>query len=130
MPIDSIPPPDPNDPDGPRRKKVYQSIVGSINWLACCTRPDIAPCLTFLASYLQAPSHQHYKSAIHALRYIYSTAEYGISYHSDARSTLQAFNHFPHHHDKEAYTDATPPSPSESHQLTAFSNACWGGAVR
>ena len=127
MPIDSIPPPDPNDPDGPRRKKVYQSIVGSINWLACCTRPDIAPCLTFLASYLQAPSHQHYKSAIHALRYIYSTAEYGISYHSDARSTLQAFNHFPHHHDKEAYTDATPPSPSESHQLTAFSDACWGG---
>ncbi|KAL7516710.1 hypothetical protein ACHAWF_000075, partial [Thalassiosira exigua] len=38
-----------------------------------------------------------------------------------------AFNHFPSHHDKEAYTDATPPSPSECHRLTAFSDACWGG---
>jgi len=42
---------------------------------------------------------------------------------------LQAFNHFPAHHDKEAYNDATPPSPSESHQLTAFSDACWGGQI-
>ncbi|EJK72714.1 hypothetical protein THAOC_05724, partial [Thalassiosira oceanica] len=42
-------------------------------------------------------------------------------------STVQAFNHFPHHHDKEAYDDAIAPSPSECHQLTAFSDACWGG---
>ena len=126
-PIDAIPPPDPKDPDLKRRTKVYQSIVGSLNWLATCSRPDIAPVLTFLASYLTAPHGQHCKAAIHALRYVYSTCEYGISFHSDARNTLQAFNHFPHHHDKEAYTDATPPSPSESHQLTAFSDACWGG---
>ena len=127
LPIDSLPPPDPSDPDLERRTKVYQSIVGSINWLAQCTRPDIAPALTFLASYLQAPSAQHYKAAIHALKYLFSTSEYGISFHSDAPSTLQAYNHFPHHHDKEAYTDATPPSVSECHQLTGFSDACWGG---
>ena len=101
--------------------------MGSINWLATCTRPDISPVLTFLASYSNQPSHQHYKAAIHALKYLYSTSEYGISFHSDACSALQAFNHFPHHHDKEAYNDATPPSPSESHNLTAFTDACWGG---
>ena len=91
-----------------------------------CTRPDIAPCLTFLASYQQSPSEQHYKAAVHALKYLYSTNEYGISFHSNSSSTLQAFNHFPHHHDKEAYTDATPPSPAECHKLTGFSVACWG----
>jgi hypothetical protein len=128
-PIDSIDSADPADPDLKRRTKVYQSIVGSINWLATCTRPDIAPALTFLASYSLAPSHQHYKSAIHALKYLMSTSEYGISYHSNACQSLQAFNHFPHHHDKEAYNDATPPSPSECHNLTAYSDACWGSQI-
>ncbi|KAL7544836.1 hypothetical protein ACHAWF_010360 [Thalassiosira exigua] len=76
---------------------------------------------------MQAPSVQHYWSAIHALKDAYLTAEYGISFHSNVPTTVHAFNHFPSHHDKEAYTDATPPSPSECQRLTAFSNACWGG---
>ena len=127
IPIASIPGPPKGDPDQKRRTKVYQSIVGCINWVATCTRPDISPCLTFLASYNQNPSHGHYQAALHALKYLYSTAEYGISYHSDASNTIQAFNHFPAHHDKEAYTDATPPSPGDVQRLTSFSDACWGG---
>ena len=127
LPIDSIPPPPSDDPDLARRTKVYQRIVGSINWLATCTRPDVAPVLTFLATYTNSPSQQHYKAAVHAMKYIVTTAEYRISFHSDACQTLQAFNHFPHHHDKEAYSDATPPAPSECQNLTAFSDACWGG---
>ena len=129
LPIDSIPAADESDPDFKRRTKVYQSLVGSINWLAMCSCPDVSPVLTFLASYSHAPSHQHYKAAIHCLKYLYSTSTHGISYHSECESTLQAFNHFPHHHDKEAYSDATPPSPSECQNLTAFSDACWGGQI-
>jgi hypothetical protein len=34
LPIDSIAPPHPKDPDLKRRTKVYQAIIGSINWLA------------------------------------------------------------------------------------------------
>ena len=127
IPIDSIAPPDKHNPDLKSRTKCYQSIVGSINWLATCTRPDIAPVLTFLASYNNNPSHEHYKAALHALKYLYSTADYGISYHSAASSTIQAFNHFPAHHDKEAYTDATPPAPGDVSHLTGYSDACWGG---
>eukprot|EP00956_Cyclotella_meneghiniana_P014787 scaffold22287_cov36-Cyclotella_meneghiniana.AAC.2 len=127
IPIDSIPPPPKDDPDQKRRTKVYQSIVGCINWVATCTRPDIAPALTFLASYNNCPSHGHYQAALHALKYLYSTSEYGISYHSDASNTIQAFNHFPSHRDKEAYEDATPPSPGDVQRLTSFSDACWGG---
>ena len=127
LPIDAIPPPDADDPDQARRTKVYQRLVGSINWLATCTRPNIAPLLTFLATYNQGPSAQHYRSAIEGLRYLYSTADYGISFHSDADSTMRAFNHFPHHHDAEAYSDATPPLPDECHKLSAYCDACWGG---
>jgi hypothetical protein len=65
LPIDSIPMPDPKDPDLKQRTKVYQSIVGCINWLATSTRPDVSPVLSFFASYMHAPSHQHYKSALH-----------------------------------------------------------------
>ena len=128
FPIDSILPPNPGDPDQKRRTKCYQSIVGCINWLATCTRPDVSPVLTFLASYSNNPAPQHYKAALHAVKYLLSTSEYGISFHSNATSTVQAFNHFPHHHDKEAYSDATPPpSPSDCYNLTGFSDACWGG---
>ncbi|KAL7483059.1 hypothetical protein ACHAW6_008707 [Cyclotella cf. meneghiniana] len=127
IPINSIPPLPKGDPDQKRRTQVYQSIVGCINWVATCTHPDIAPALTFLASYDQNPSHSHYQAALQALKYLYSTAEYGISYHSDASNTIQAFNHFPSHHDNEANTDATPSSPGDVKQLTSFSNACWGG---
>ena len=49
------------------------------------------------------------KAAIYALKYLFSTSSYGISYHLNASNTLQAFNHFPAHHDKEAYSDAIPP---------------------
>jgi hypothetical protein len=127
IPIDSIAPPDPKDQDHKRRTKCYQAIVGCINWLATCTRPDIAPALTFLASYSTNPSYQHYKSALHVLKYLYSTSDYGICFHSFSNPNIQVFNHFPHHHDKEAYSDAIPPAPADCHKLTAYSDACWGG---
>ncbi|KAL7488863.1 hypothetical protein ACHAW6_014453 [Cyclotella cf. meneghiniana] len=38
---------------------------------------------------------------------------------------LQAFSHFPVHHDPKDYTNATPPAPSNCSHLTAFSYACW-----
>ena len=122
FPIDSIPPIDPLDPglNLNRRRQVYQSIVGCINWLATFIRPDIATVLTFLASYINSPHPQHCKSSVHALKYLTSTNEYGISFHSESLAKIQAFNHFPHHHDREAYTEATTPSPSECHQLTAY----------
>ena len=126
-PIDSIPAAAPDDPDLARRTKVYQSIIGCINWLATCSRPDVAPALTFLSSYNMAPHQQHYKAALHVLKYLFSTSSYGISYHSNASDKLQAFNHFPNHHDTEAYSGATPPSPAECHELTSYSDACWGG---
>ena len=53
LPIDSIPAADPNDtsPAQIRRKEAYQSLVGSIGWLANTTRPDLATVHLFLVSY-------------------------------------------------------------------------------
>ena len=70
---------------------------------------------------------QHYKAALHVLKYLISTSSYVISYHSNAYDKLQAFNQFPNHHDTEAYSDTTSPSPADFHKLTSYSDACWGG---
>ena len=124
---DSILPVDSLDPDLPCCKKVYQSIVGFINCLATCTRPDISPVLKFLASYSNFLYQQHYKAAVHALNYLTRTNEYGISFHSKSSSTIHAFNNFTHHNYTESYNKYTASSPSECHQLTAFCDAFWGG---
>ena len=112
FPIDSIPPIDPLYPDLPRQKQAYQGIFGCINWLATWTLPNIAPALKFLALYRNAPHPQHYKATVHTLKYLTSTNEYGISFHSQSYSTIKALKYLPHHHDKEAYTEVTATSPS------------------
>ena len=75
FPIDSIPTFDPLNPDLPCQIQFYQSIVGCINWIETWNRPDIAPVLTFLASYRNSPHPQHYKAAVHALKYLTNTNE-------------------------------------------------------
>ena len=72
FPIDSIIPVDPLDTDLPNQMQVYQSNVGCINSLGTFTHTDIAPVLTFLASYSNASHPQHYKAIIYALKYITS----------------------------------------------------------
>ena len=108
-PIDSIPDPDPDDPDLPKCKATYQSICGSINWLAILTHPDVYTVLSFLAAYQGAPNHGHCEAALRALRYLVSTSSFGLAYHSDAPTFTKSFVHFPTHHHVEAYLDATPP---------------------
>ena len=78
LPIDYIPPFDPLDLDLTFFKQFYQIIFGCINWIATCTRPEISPALTVLASYSNAPHQKHYKYAIHALKYLTINNEYGI----------------------------------------------------
>ena len=73
FPIYSINPVDPLYPDLPRRIQVYHSIVDCINWIATNTNPGISPDITFISSYRNAPHPQHYKAAVHALKYLTST---------------------------------------------------------
>ena len=104
FPIYYIPPVETLYPDLPLLRQVHQIIFGCINWIATCKRPDIAPDITFIASYRNPPHPQYYKAAVHALKYLTSTNEYVISFQAQYSSTIQEFKHFPHHHDKEAYT--------------------------
>ena len=127
--IESIPNPDPEEPDLPKIKSAYQSICGLINWLAILTHPDAATVLSFLASYQGEPNHGDYEAALNALRYLVNTSSFGISYHSGAPTFTKSFVHFPPHHNMEAYTGATPPRPDKYHESTSYSDACWGSQI-
>ena len=125
FPINSTPSPDPFNPNLPQHTKIYQRIVGSINWLAPYTKPGISPVPTFLASYSTNPSHQHYRPSIHAHKNIYSTSDYGISYYLNACSTFQAFNHFPVTIAKRPTT--TPLHPPRSRATISLHSAMHAG---
>lgn len=55
----------------------YQSLVGSLLYLANCTRPDIAFAVSKLCQYIAAPSEAHITIAKRILRYLKGTAAHG-----------------------------------------------------
>ena len=69
------------------------------------------------------------KSALHALQYIHSTHDYGISFTSKAKLPMHTFLHQPHETDLEAFVDAVPPTPEQSHRITAYTDANWGSQL-
>ena len=131
VPIDSIAPSTDAD-DSPAqlcRTEAYQSLVGSIGWLATVTRPDLAPVHSFLSSYNSKPSLGHMRAALHVLHYIHLTHDFGIHFTLSSTDPVHTFVHFPDSSDVEAYTDAKPPSPSHQSPLTSYSDACWGSQI-
>jgi hypothetical protein len=131
VPIDSIASSS-NKDDSPSQlqpAEAYQSLVGSIGWLATTTQPNLAPVHSFLSSYNSKPSSGHMRTALHVLRYIHSTHDHGIQFTSSAMDLVHIFVHFLDSLDVEAYTDTKPPSPSHPYPLTTYSNACWGSQL-
>ena len=60
--------------------KQYKSIVGSLRYLANCTRPDIGYITGQLGRYVSAPTHRHLKAVKRVLRYLQGTRTHGITY--------------------------------------------------
>ena len=60
----------------------YRKVVGSCMYLGVTVRPDIMCTVKTLAEAMDNPSHDHINAAIHLLRYLAGTADYGITYYS------------------------------------------------
>ena len=131
LPIDSIPSASIDDvsPAQKRRREAYQSLVGSIGWLANTTRPDLSPVHSFLSSYTMVPAAGHMKAALYCLHYINSTHDQGISFSSRDGQPVHTFLHHPDISDAEAFTDAVPPKLERRQHLTTYSDACWGSQL-
>jgi len=65
----------------------FQTIIGSLNWLATFTRPDLSTITNILANYSSHASNKgHVAHMKHALRSLKGTRTLGIS--SIARTTM------------------------------------------
>ncbi len=88
----------------------YQSLVGSLNWLAHTTRPDLSTAVSLLAQHQSTPSPGHYEAALYVTKYLVGTKHLGIYFMSQRQSNLRLFLHFP-----------LPPT-----SLLLMSDANWG----
>ena len=68
----------------------YSTLIGSLMYLASCTRPDIAQAVGALARYMANPTTAHWTAAKHVLRYLSGTTDYGIVF-TPSNSQLTAF---------------------------------------
>ena len=60
--------------------KAYQQLVGSLMYVACATRPDIAYAVNTCAQFMSNPGPRHEEAAKHILRYLKGTKDVGITY--------------------------------------------------
>ena len=111
LPIDSIPSVEMSSSDRDKLKLTMQQLMGSLQWLSHCTRPDISTATSILSKYQNSPSPGHIKAAKHIIRYLKGTSSYGITFNSNTDKLLQSFLHF---------------HPPQHQKLTGISDANWG----
>ncbi len=70
-----------------KEKYGYSQLVGSLMYLAVCTRPDIAQAVGALAKYMAAPTVIHWAAATGVLRYLAGTKDYGINFGREGCNT-------------------------------------------
>ena len=69
----------------------YRELVGSLNYLAVATRPDIAYAVGRLASFLDCYREEHWNAAQHVLRYIKGTRSLSLTLGGDFSLSLAGF---------------------------------------
>jgi hypothetical protein len=95
FPVDAVPHVDMSSTDRDALCLQYQSVVGSLNWLAHTTHPDLSTIVSLLAQHQCNPSPGHLEAARYVVRYLATTKTLGIYITSYKRSILEPFLHFP-----------------------------------
>jgi reverse transcriptase-like protein len=70
----------------PQEIYAYQQKVGSLQYAATITRPDLARTTSKLSEFLQNPSPQHHRAADQALSYLQKTRTLAIEYSAEINS--------------------------------------------
>jgi hypothetical protein len=70
----------------------YQRCVGSIQYSAAITRPDITKASSLLAEFSVAPAAIHYQAVNQALRHLSDTRNLVICYNSNHRPVFKAYS--------------------------------------
>ena len=102
-------------------KNLFQSMLGSLQYLSIATRPDITYAINRLGTYMQNPSHDHYNALKRVLRYLAGTRKHGITY----GRTDDEGEHRPFH----GYADAAYANADDFKSTTGYTFLSSGGAI-
>jgi hypothetical protein len=69
----------------------YQTLIGSLLWLAYTTRPDICVATSLLAQYNKQLSSGHYDAALYVLKCLSGTSDHGLRFAHKTNTTLINF---------------------------------------
>ena len=97
----------------PQEIHAYQQRIGSINFAATITRPDIAFACSSLSQYLTNPSVKHAELADRVISYLASTRDWAIEYNGQENGTLQIYS-------DAAFADNTDRRSSQGYLFTLF----------
>ena len=112
------------NPDGEEgnRSNAFAQLIGSLQYLATATCPDIAYAVNRLAAYTANPSLAHYTAAKRILRYLAGTKDYGITYRKEGNNPeIQSIFY--------GYADAAWANSEEHRSMTGYVFLAGGGAI-
>jgi hypothetical protein len=110
------------DTNEPNRSNSYARLLGSLQFLANSTRPDITYAVNKLASYTANPGLQHHGALKRILRYLKGTKTLGITYRKSQIAT-EDDNLF------HGYADAAFANADDHKSTTGYVFMAAGGAV-
>jgi len=105
----------------PNDHALYREIVGSIQYLAVCTRPDIQFAINLCARYVSNPYSAHMNAVKQILRYLKGTSTQGITYFGNCKNQDDLLT---------GYCDASfAADPDTRRSTTGYVFQICGGAV-
>ena len=72
-------------------KYPYRALIGSLMFIAVCTRPEISFPISYLSRYLDKYMKSHLTAGLRILRYPKGMSNYGMHYGGDQDPELRAF---------------------------------------
>lgn len=105
----------------------YQSAVGSIMYLAQCTRPDLCHAVGLLSQHLERPLFMHWESVLHVFRYLANSKDLGLSFDGNQSKSVEGNESF---HLPISHVDADWAGDKNSRRLTTgYVFTLAGGAI-
>ena len=72
-------------------RRIYQGIVGSLQFAVMGTRPDLAYATTTLAQFANNPSRKHMDAAKHVLAYVKLTKDLKLTYKNNSVGEIYGY---------------------------------------
>ena len=76
-----------SEDDEPADLKLYQAAIGSLNYAAVVSRPDLSVAVGMLSQHMVSPSAEHWSGVKRVLRYVKGTLDYGLRFTATAQTS-------------------------------------------